>query len=69
MDIKPRDIFTREAFENAITYVVATGGSTNSVLHLVAIAHSAGVKLTPDDFQRISDRTPLIGDFKPSGKS
>ena len=68
LDIKPRDIFTREAFENAITYVVATGGSTNSVLHLVAIAHSAGVKLTPDDFQRISDRTPLIGDFKPSGK-
>lgn len=68
LGILPKDVMTRESFENAITYVVATGGSTNAVLHLVAIAHSAGVKLTPDDFQRISDKTPLIGDFKPSGK-
>ncbi|CAR29561.1 ZYRO0G11638p [Zygosaccharomyces rouxii] len=68
LNILPRDVLTREAFENAITYVIATGGSTNAVLHLVAIAHSAGVKLTPDDFQRISDKTPLLGDFKPSGK-
>ncbi|QLQ81151.1 hypothetical protein HG537_0E05060 [Torulaspora globosa] len=68
LGILPRDVFTKEAFENAITYVIATGGSTNAVLHMVAIAHSAGVKITPDDFQRISDKTPLIGDFKPSGK-
>lgn len=68
LNIRPRDLLTREAFENAITYVIATGGSTNAVLHLVAIAHSAGVKLTPDDFQRISNKTPLLGDFKPSGK-
>lgn len=68
LGILPRDVFTKEAFENAITYVIATGGSTNAVLHIVAVAHSAGVKITPDDFQRISDKTPLIGDFKPSGK-
>lgn len=68
LNILPRDIFTKEAFENAITYAIATGGSTNAVLHLIAIAHSAGVKITPDDFQRISDKTPLLGDFKPSGK-
>ncbi|SCU97418.1 LANO_0E15984g1_1 [Lachancea nothofagi CBS 11611] len=68
MGILPRDVMTKEAFENAITYVVATGGSTNAVLHLVAVAHSAGVKITPNDFQRISDKTPLLGDFKPSGK-
>ncbi|KAL6946563.1 dihydroxy-acid dehydratase ilv3 [Hanseniaspora osmophila] len=68
MDIKPKDIMTKEAFENAITYIVATGGSTNAVLHLIAMAHSAGVSITPDDFQRISDKTPLLGDFKPSGK-
>ncbi|QLG71016.1 hypothetical protein HG535_0B00540 [Zygotorulaspora mrakii] len=68
LGILPSDIFTKAAFENAITYVVATGGSTNAVLHLVAIAHSCGVKVTPDDFQRISNKTPLIGDFKPSGK-
>lgn len=68
LGILPRDIFTKEAFENAITYVIATGGSTNAVLHLVAVAHSAGVKITPNDFQRISDHTPLLGDFKPSGK-
>lgn len=68
LNILPRDIFTKEAFENAITYVIATGGSTNAVLHLIAIAHSSGVKVTPDDFQRISNKTPLLGDFKPSGK-
>ncbi|KAL3230651.1 Dihydroxy-acid dehydratase, mitochondrial [Nakaseomyces bracarensis] len=68
LGITPHQIFTKEAFENAITYVIATGGSTNAVLHLVAIAHSAGVKISPDDFQRISDTTPLLGDFKPSGK-
>ncbi|CCK71135.1 dihydroxy-acid dehydratase ILV3 KNAG_0G00790 [Huiozyma naganishii CBS 8797] len=68
LNILPRDIFTKEAFENAITYVIATGGSTNSVLHLIAVAYSAGVKITPSDFQRISDKTPLLGDFKPSGK-
>ncbi|BAO40283.1 dihydroxy-acid dehydratase [Kluyveromyces marxianus DMKU3-1042] len=68
LGITPRDVMTKEAFENAITYVVATGGSTNAVLHMVAVAYSAGVKITPDDFQRISDKTPLLGDFKPSGK-
>ncbi|AMD18675.1 HBL227Wp [Eremothecium sinecaudum] len=68
LNILPRDILTKEAFENAITYAVATGGSTNAILHLIAIAHSAGTKLTIDDFQKISDRTPLLGDFKPSGK-
>lgn len=68
LNILPHDIFTKESFENAITYTIATGGSTNAVLHLIAVAHSAGVKITPDDFQRISDKTPLLGDFKPSGK-
>jgi len=67
-DIKPRDIMTREAFENAITVVMALGGSTNAVLHLLAIAKSVGVKLTIDDFQIISDKTPYIADLKPSGK-
>ncbi len=67
-DIKPRDILTREAFENAITVVCALGGSTNAVLHLLAIAQAAEVPLTIDDFQRISDRTPLLGDLKPSGQ-
>ncbi|GME92002.1 hypothetical protein B5S28_g2899 [[Candida] boidinii] len=66
--ITPRDILTKEAFDTAITYVIATGGSTNAVLHLIAIARSAGVQVTIDDFQRISDSTPLIGNFKPSGK-
>ncbi|CDK29345.1 unnamed protein product [Kuraishia capsulata CBS 1993] len=68
LDIKPRDIMTREAFRNAITYIIATGGSTNAVLHLIAIAHSAGVKLSIQDFQDISDKTPLLADFRPSGK-
>jgi dihydroxy-acid dehydratase len=67
-DIKPKDIMTREAFENAITIVVALGGSTNAVLHLIAMAKSVAVKITQDDFQRISDKTPLIADLKPSGK-
>ncbi|CAN6652093.1 dihydroxy-acid dehydratase, mitochondrial [Trichomonascus vanleenenianus] len=67
-DIRPRDIMTKKAFENAIAYIIITGGSTNAVLHLIAIAHSCGVELTIDDFQRISDTTPLLADFKPSGK-
>jgi dihydroxy-acid dehydratase len=67
-DIKPKDIMTRKAFENAITVIVALGGSTNAVLHLIAMAKSVGVPLTQDDFQMISDKTPLIADLKPSGK-
>ena len=66
-DIKPRDIMTRKAFENAITVVCALGGSTNAVLHLIAMARSVDVPLTIDDFQAISSRTPLLSDFKPSG--
>ena len=66
--IKPRDILTREAFENAIASVAATGGSTNSVLHLLAIAREAGVNLEIDDFQTVSERTPLLADLKPSGR-
>jgi dihydroxy-acid dehydratase len=68
LDIKPKDIMTPEAFENAITVVMALGGSTNSVLHLIAMAKSVCLKLTQDDFQRISDRSPVLADFKPSGK-
>ena len=67
-DIKPRDIMTFKAFENALTVVMALGGSTNAVIHLIAMARAAGVSLTQDDFQRISDRTPLIADLKPSGR-
>ncbi|QDT62991.1 dihydroxy-acid dehydratase [Calycomorphotria hydatis] len=67
-DIKPRDIMTMEAFENAMTVVMALGGSTNAVLHLIAMARSVGVNVTIDDFQRISDCTPFIADLKPSGK-
>lgn len=67
-DLKPRDIMTRKAFENAITVVIALGGSTNAVLHLIAMARAVGVKLTPDDFQVLSDKTPLLADLKPSGK-
>ncbi|KAF7728121.1 hypothetical protein EC973_006636 [Apophysomyces ossiformis] len=67
-DIKPRDIMTREAFENAMVLTMVLGGSTNVVLHLIAIARSVGVKLTLDDFQAVSDRTPLLADLKPSGK-
>ena len=66
-DIKPRDILTREAFENAIAVVIALGGSTNAVLHLIAIAKAADVPLSLADFQRVSDRTPLLADLKPSG--
>jgi dihydroxy-acid dehydratase len=65
---KVKDIITREAFENAIASVAATGGSTNSVLHLLAIAREAGVALEIDDFQKVSERTPLLCDLKPSGK-
>ncbi|CAI5759686.1 unnamed protein product [Candida verbasci] len=68
MDLKPRDILTKKSFENAITYIIATGGSTNAVLHLIAIASSFDIELTVDDFQRISDNTPLLADFRPSGK-
>ena len=67
-DIKPRDIMTREAFENAITVVLAMGGSTNSVLHLLAIAHEAGVDLKIDDFDRLSRRTPYLTDLRPGGR-
>jgi dihydroxy-acid dehydratase len=67
-DIKPKDILTSKAFENAITVVTALGGSTNSVLHLIAMAKAAGISLTIDDFQQISDRTPYLADLKPSGK-
>src|SRR6476646_5666601 len=66
--LKPRDILTREAFENAIASVAATGGSTNSVLHLLAIAREAGVELEIEDFQTVSERTPLLCDLKPSGR-
>ena len=67
-DIKPKDIMTKKAFENAITSVMIFGGSTNAVLHLIAMAKSVDVALTQDDFQRISDKTPVLADFKPSGK-
>jgi dihydroxy-acid dehydratase len=66
-DIKPRDIMTRQAFENAMVVITALGGSTNAVLHLIAMARSVDVSLTIDDFQRISDRIPLLADMKPSG--
>jgi dihydroxy-acid dehydratase len=68
MDLKPRDIMTREAFENAMVMVMATGGSTNAVLHLIAMARSVDVALTLDDFQRVSDRIPFLADLKPSGR-
>ena len=67
-DIKPRDIMTREAFENAITVVLSMGGSTNAVLHLLAIAHEAGVELHIDDFDRLSRSTPYITDLRPGGR-
>src|SRR6478609_414265 len=67
-DIKPRDIMTRRAFENAITVIMVLGGSTNAVLHLIAMAKSVDVPLTQDDFQTISDKIPVLADFKPSGK-
>ncbi|CAN5354623.1 dihydroxy-acid dehydratase [soil metagenome] len=67
-DIKPKDIMSREAFENAITVVMVLGGSTNAVLHLIAMAKSVDVPLTQDDFQTVSDKIPVLADFKPSGK-
>ena len=67
-DIKPRDIVTKKAIENAVAVIMATGGSTNAVLHFLAIAHAAGVEWTIDDFERIRKKTPVICDLKPSGK-
>lgn len=67
-DIKPRDIMTREAFENAMTVVIALGGSTNAVLHLIAMARAVNVPLTLHDFQKVSNRVPYLADLKPSGK-
>lgn len=67
-DIKPRDIMTKEAFENAITLITVLGGSTNAVMHLIAMAKAVNVDITIDDFQRISDKTPFLADLKPSGK-
>ena len=67
-DIKPRDIMTRAAFENALTLITVLGGSTNAVLHMIAMAKSVGVPLTIDDFQMISDKTPFLADLKPSGQ-
>jgi len=67
-EIKPRDIMTREAFENAMVIVMALGGSTNAVLHLIAMAKSVGVKLVLDDFQQVSQRVPFLADLKPSGQ-
>ena len=66
-DIKPRDIMTRKAFENALTVVMVLGGSTNAVLHLIAMAKAVGVELTQDDFQTTSNKVPVLADFKPSG--
>jgi dihydroxy-acid dehydratase len=68
MDLKPRDIMTRAAFENAMVVVMVTGGSTNAVLHLIAMARAVDVSLTIDDFQKVSDRIPYLCDLKPSGK-
>ncbi len=67
-DIKPSDILTRKSFENAMVTLIALGGSTNAVLHLLAMSHAAGLDITIDDFQLISDRVPFIADLKPSGK-
>ncbi len=67
-DIKPRDIMTREAFENAMVLITVLGGSTNAVLHLLAMARAVNVNLTIDDFQTVTDRTPYLADLKPSGK-
>ncbi|MBL7699452.1 MAG: dihydroxy-acid dehydratase [Chitinophagaceae bacterium] len=67
-NIRPSDIMTRKAFENAIVVIMALGGSTNAVLHLIAMARSVNIDLTQDDFQKISDRVPMLADFKPSGK-
>jgi dihydroxy-acid dehydratase len=68
LDIKPRDIVTREALENAVAVIMATGGSTNAVLHFLAIAHAAGVAWTIDDFERVRRKVPVLCDLKPSGR-
>jgi len=68
LDLKPRDIMTRQAFENAMVLTVILGGSTNAVLHLIAMARSVDINLTIDDWQAVSNRTPMLADFKPSGK-
>jgi dihydroxy-acid dehydratase len=68
LGLRPRDIMTKKAFENAITLVIALGGSTNAVLHLLAMAHAANVKLTIDDFTRVGKRVPVLADLRPSGK-
>jgi dihydroxy-acid dehydratase len=68
LDLKPRDVMTRAAFENAMVLTMAVGGSTNAVLHLIAMARAVGVPLTIDDFQAVSDRVPYLADLKPSGK-
>jgi dihydroxy-acid dehydratase len=67
-DIKPRDIVTKKAIENAVAVIMATGGSTNAVLHFLAIAHAADVEWTIDDFERVRQKTPVLCDLKPSGK-
>ena len=67
-DLRPRDIMTRASFENAMVLVTVLGGSTNAVLHLIAVAHSVGVELKLEDFQSVSDRTPFLADLKPSGR-
>jgi dihydroxy-acid dehydratase len=67
-NILPRDIMTRSAFENALVLTMILGGSTNAVLHLIAMAHSVGINLTIDDVQAVSDRIPFLADIKPSGK-
>ena len=68
LNLKPRDIMTRQAFENAMVLTMVLGGSTNAVLHFLAIARSVGINLTIDDFQSVSDRIPFLADLKPSGK-
>lgn len=68
LDLKPRDIMTRQSFLNAITLIIVLGGSTNAVMHLIAMAKSAGVELSIDDFQELSDRIPFLADLKPSGR-
>ena len=67
-DIKPLDIMTKKAFENALTTVMALGGSTNAVLHLLAMSRAADIPLDLEDFQRVSNKTPYIADLRPSGK-
>ena len=67
-DVKPKDILTKEAFENAITVLTVLGGSTNAVMNLIAMADTAEVELTLEDFQSITDKTPLLADLKPSGR-